>query len=290
MAAQPVFSKAATFVAILLLFCALIHFTTFQIKTKSESLVRRSSQNLDEERIPFLRHGSIVTLNWRDALIHALWDNKISSALIIISLVNSCSFHISLVLTTIYFSNDENASQENAFKLMISQANMFASLGCLITISYFSRISRSPKFYSAYMYIAIAISAICNFIMPFFKEILTWIPYNPKFVIWTFIVLKESACYYLYSSILSYLISVSIYKLFRKPLNFALGMVKSMLNAAIFNLILPILYWGPEESWLDGLQTYKFVFCFGIIALSQIATLFKFKYIRFVLKESNMID
>jgi hypothetical protein len=285
------FSDACKIVAMLLAFCAILHFSLFSMVQREEvapSMVRLNS--LDEERIPFLSRGSILHLNWRNALIHVFWDNRVSRSLVIIALVNAMAFHLTLVLTTLYLFDKNDASHHRLDQYTVAEGNLLGGLASLVTIAYVGQAVKRPSFYLTYMYITICINAASTMIMPFFKQIVVLFPVNEDYLVWGFIIFKEACCYYLYSQILSYLISVSIFKLYRKPFNFVLTVVRSFLYAACFNIALPLLYLGKILGPDPNASQHAYVLIFWLIALCQLMTLSQFKFVDIVLDRSNMID
>lgn len=290
---KPDFAGVCKTMALLIAACALLHYSMFSIVTKEDPVAAKRSTRVsvfDEERIPFLKRGSIVNLNWRNALIHALWDNTIARSLIIISLVNATGFHLQLVLTTIFLNEKRDPTHHKLDMNVISQGNLLGGLASLVTIAYISSVVRRPNFYKKYMKATIILNSVFCMIMPFLKVIIVNLPVDEQYFIWAFFMLKEACCYYLYSQILSYLISVSTFKLFRKPLNFVLTMLKSFLHGGSFNVVVPLLYFGKRSSPASDFVQYDYTFVFWLIGICQLLTLTQFKYIDVVLDRSNMVD
>lgn len=290
---KPDFAGVCKAMALLIAACALLHYTMFSAVEKDDSAtVKRATRVsvFDEERIPFLKRGTIVNLNWRNALIHAVWDNKIARSLIIISLVNATGFHLQLVLTTLFLNEKRDPTHHKLDMDILSQGNLLGGLASLVTIAYISSVVRRPVFYKRYMKFTIILNSFFCMLMPFLKVIIVSLPIDEQYFIWVFFMMKEACCYYLYSQILAYLISVSTFKLFRKPLNFALTMLKSLLHGGSFNIILPMLYFGKHNSPATDSVQYDYTFVFWLIAICQLLTLTQFKYIDVVLDKSNMID
>lgn len=289
---KPDFRSLSIWIGAILALLALLHYVIFY-SLKRDDLPKRMSaiSHRDEERISFLKKGSFIKLSWKNAIAHALWDNTTSRALIIILVVNYACFQIDLVLTTLFLLDKTSSGDFRVGRMLIGQGNMFGAIGSFITIIYFSNKNRSPKFYTNYMYITILVNSLTAVMTPYLKEIMKLGWFDENYFFWGFFMIKFGVCYYLYSSILEYLISVSIFKLFRKPLMFALRGINSTFSAFVFNVVTPILYIVSGKKFENtSFNHLTYTIFFWVIAICQLATLFQFKYLEDVLGVSNMIS
>ena len=242
------------------------------------------------ERINFIKRTSLVNTSWKMAIGSALWDNKVSSALITIMLINSTCFHLSLILTTLYLTTTATPENRAIHQNMIAKGNVIASIGALITIFFFNKIKRNPKIYNGHMMKRITISAVCSILTPYLKDILYFFNvYNP-FLILVFIFIKDMVCYYLYSAILIYLIDVSLFKIIRKRVRLFVILTKALLSCVVCCAILAWRWFQTTYSNWSFIQIDNLKMYFWMIGIFQFWTLTQFKYVRKVLDKSNMID
>lgn len=261
------FLVASLFVSVL---CFLVMFTKFLFQMNSKSPKMASNE---EPSILFRRFPSTVRDTTKELIISCFWTNKTSRNLIFCYIVNSCCLQSDFVLTSILFTEKFHSQDTNISKESIAYCDFICALigiGCL-TFAHFS----VPKLisYKSFVIFIIFYGMTCTILTPFIKlQSTNGDTFESLFK--TFYILKYAICYYLYTSLMKYFVSLSVFKPYRKQLNEFLSTMKSFIDGSIFNLLIPLLYFTGKNDTFLNLGFLRFGIPFLIIGILQLSTIY----------------